>query len=254
MTTVNRIASALVATVLGLPALADLPRHPLAKARAPGAQAAPASPQTLQNAARAADAGHEALHGRSLADFVVAHQRWMLSTPFGINSANLTESGANCGVNQEGPAWFLLGPGGLPNFSVQCDVPYGRPIFMPALGITWQHGCPAPWPQLPPGQSVEAFLRGLTSEFVDGIAQISMTLDGRPLRLRRAATGVFAFTAAQDWIAVDPCNTGSPQVALADGYWVLIDPPAPGRHTINLKVTHPWIGSVDGTWTINVKR
>ena len=125
---------------------------------------------------------------------------------------------------------------------------------MPALGYFHDFPCPAPYPQLTPGQNLESWLRGMTAEFIDGINHASITLDNRPVRLRRAATGVFSFTGAKDWAACDACITGSPQVAQADGLWALIEPPSVGRHTLNLKVTHPAIGTIDGTRILNITR
>ncbi|MBI3347834.1 MAG: hypothetical protein HY020_11585 [Burkholderiales bacterium] len=210
------------------------------------------NPQNVQSAARAQESGREAWQGRLFNELIIDHQRWMFSVPIGVSSANPEETGTNCGVNQQGPVWFLTGPSSLPTFSVSCTMPAGKPIFMPALAYFYEYPCPAPYPQLPPGQSLEAFLRAATAEFIDGISSISMTMDGKPIKLRRAATGLFPFTAAQDWVKYDTCITGAPQVALADGHWALIDAPSVGKHVINLKVSHPWLGSIDGTWNINV--
>jgi hypothetical protein len=253
MATANRFARALAATAIAasLPALADMPSKNALNARLMASQP---GPQAHASAARAAEAGHERFGDSRLADLITAHQRWMFSIPIGVSSANPLETGANCGLNQDGKSWFLVGPGGPPTFSVSCDVPVGKAIFMPALGYFYEYPCPKPYPQLPPGQNLEAFLRAATAEFIDLISHISMTMDGKPLRLRRAATPMFGFTGAKDWVNYDACITGAPQVALADGYWVQIDPPSPGKHVINLKVTHPWLGSIDGTWTVNVKR
>jgi hypothetical protein len=82
-----------------------------------------------------------------------------------------------------------------------------------------------------------------------------VTLDGKPVKVRRAATGVFRMTFAKDWAAHDDCATGSPQLAQADGLWVLIDPPSVGKHTLKMNVSHTAYGALfDGTWNINVVR
>lgn len=230
-------------------ALADMPRNHASRARS-----AQASDAFAQSANRAADGGREFWQGKSIADLVIDHQRWMLSVPIGVSAANPQETGANCGINQQGPVWNLVGPGGLSNFTVNCTVPAGKAIFMPALGYFYEFPCPEPYPQLPAGQSLEAFLRPMTAEAIDGITFASITLDNRPVRLRRAATGIFPFTAAKDWATYDVCITGAPQVAQVDGLWALIDPPSVGKHVVSLKLTHPWFGTVEGTWNLNVTR
>jgi hypothetical protein len=65
---------------------------------------------------------------------------------------------------------------------------------------------------------------------------------------------VFSFTGTKDWAAYDVCITGAPQLAQVDGLWALIDPPAVGKHVVNLKGSHPAIGTIDGTWLLNVTR
>lgn len=228
-------------------AMADVPRT---NHRAANFQP---SAQSKQSAARAAEGARESWQGKVLSDLIIDNQRWLFSIPLDVNPANPAETGANCGINQQGPVWNLIGPN-LPIFTVNCDVPAGKSIFMPALGYFYEFPCPAPYPQLPPGQSLDAFLRGMTAEFVDGISFASITLDGKPVKLRRASTGIFPFTAAKDWVAYDSCITGAPQVAQADGLWALIDPPSVGRHTLSLKVTHAYGFSFDGTWILNITR
>jgi len=237
-------------------ALAAMPNVPGQRERAANAlRTGQVSPQSLQSAARAAEGARHAWQGKLLEQLVIDHQRWMFSVPIGVSSANPAETGANCGLNQEGPVWNLLGPGGLATFSVSCTIPAGKAIFMPALGYFYEYPCTPDYPQLPPGQNLEAFLRAATAEFIDGISLAQVTLDGKPVKTRRAATGMFSFTGAKDWVNYDACITGSPQVAQADGLWVLIDPPSPGTHTIKVNVTHSLYGALfDGTWNITVAK
>lgn len=252
-----RLASlAVTALTTSQLALAAMPNVPGQRERAAQAlRTGQLSPQSLQSATRAAEGAREAWQGRMLEQLIIDHQRWMFSIPIGVNSANPAETGANCGLNQQGPVWNLVGPGGLPVFSVECSIPAGKAIFMPALGYFYEYPCTPDYPQLPPGQKLETFLRAMTAEFIDGISLAQATLDGKPVKVRRAATGMFSFTAAKDWVNYDACITGSPQVAQADGLWVLIDPPSVGKHTIKMNVTHSVYGAIfDGTWNIQVVR
>lgn len=234
-------------------ALAEMPNFPGQRERAAQAmRTGQVNPQSVQSATRAAAGALESWQGKLLEQLVIEHQRWMFSIPIGVNPANPAETGANCGLNQQGTVWNLVGPGGLPTWNVSCTVPAGKAIFMPALGYFYEYPCTPDYPQLPAGQNLEAFLRTQTAEFIDGITVAQITLDSKAVRVRRAATGMFSFTGTKDWVNYDACITGSPQVAQVDGLWALIDPPAVGRHVINLKLTHSLFGSLDGTWNINV--
>lgn len=252
-----RLASlAVAALATSQVALAAMPNVPGQRERAVQAlRTGQLSPQSQQSAVRAAAGALESWQGRLLEQVIIDHQRWIFSIPIGVNSANPAETGANCGLNQQGSVWNLVGPGGLPVFNVECSIPAGKAIFMPAMGYFYEYPCTPDYPQLPPGQKLETFLRAMTAEFIDGISLAQATLDGKPLKVRRAATGMFSFTGAKDWVNYDSCITGSPQVAQADGLWLLIDPPSVGKHTIKVNVTHSVYGALfDGTWVLNVTR
>lgn len=245
------------ATLAALTALTTVAASQLAVADSPRHQARSRSthvnPQSAQSAARAIESARETWQGRMYRELIADHTRWFFSVPTEVSSANPAETGANCGLNQDGPVWFMMGPA-LPTFTVTCNVPAGKALFLPALGYAYDFPCPAPYPQLPPGQSVEAFLSAMSAEVIDGISSATMTLDGKAIKLRRAATGVFSFTAAKGWENWDVCATGSPQLAQTDGLWALIDPPSVGKHTIKLQLVHPAFGAIDGTWIVNVVR
>ncbi|MBI3367773.1 MAG: hypothetical protein HY021_04795 [Burkholderiales bacterium] len=231
-------------------AVADMALQHGARSRAAPTQL---GANSAQSAARAAEGGREPVQGRYLRELITDYTRWFFSIPVEVVTANATETGANCGLNQDGPVWNLIGQF-TPNFVITCNVPAGKAIFLPALGYAYDFPCPEPYPQLAPGQSLEAFLRGLTAEFIDGITFASITFDGKPVKLRRASTGVHSFTAAKSWANWDVCATGSPQLVQNDGLWALIDPPTVGTHTVNLKLAHPAFGSVEGSWILNVTR
>jgi len=249
-TKLSAAIAAIAALAASSTALADMPGHHIAKARMAGAQP---GAQSALSAARSAEGGRDAWQGKAINELIIDHQRWLFSIPFEVSPAGSTETGANCGINQNGPAWFMSGPGGLPVFTVNCNIPSGKAIFMPAIGYLYDYPCPAPYPQLPAGQNLEAFLSGLSADFIDGINLSQVTLDGKAVKVRRAATGVFRMSFAKDWAAHDDCATGSPQLAQADGLWVLIDPPSVGKHTLKMNVSHAVYGALfDGTWNINV--
>ncbi len=124
---------------------------------------------------------------------------------------------------------------------------------MPVASYINDYPCPDPGFQPAPGQTMEDFLRAGAAFLIDGTTFASVTLDNKPLRLRRVATGVFSFTAAASLQAYDACLTGSPQLAVIDGLFAFIDPPSAGSHTLQVRVTNTYFGVTEGTFILNVK-
>ncbi len=190
---------------------------------------------------------------KSSADWAAAHFRWMESIPLGANPLTDT-TGVNCAINQDGPVWFLsFLP--TPTWTLNCTVPYGKAIVSPVLAGANTYPCPKdpakPTFEPPAGQSLEDFLtNGITSgtDLYSGEAR----LNGRPLKVKRVTTPVFGYTAAADLIAFDPCATGSPQLAVVDGYFVFIEPLPRGDHVLQITSAGPDFASV-GTFNLKVR-
>lgn len=193
---------------------------------------------------------------KSSADWAAAHLRWMLSIPLGANP--LTDAtGLNCAINQEGPVWFLSFLA-LPNFTLNCTVPYGKAIVSPVLASANTYPCPRDpaQPDAPPfepaaGQTLEDFLTNGITTVIDQYSG-EARLNGRPLKVRRVTTPVFGFTAAASLSVFDPCATGSPQLAVVDGYFVFIDPLPRGDHVLQITSGGPEFASV-GTLNLKVR-
>lgn len=216
--------------------------------RAPLAARAAANPGA--EAARSADS--ERWRGESLADLATRWSRWLTSIPLGMQPLGADDSGAQCGINQEGPVWFLTAQL-LPTYNRACTVPTGKAIAMPLFSYINDYPCPDSSFQPAPGQSLEAFLGNFAALLVDATSLKSASLDGRSLPVRRVSTKVFGFTGAASLQALDACITGSPQLGLMDGWWVLIDPLSPGLHVLSVRVNNDFTGSTQGTFTITVK-
>ena len=173
-----------------------------------------------------------------LAQWSQRWSRWFVSIPLNVNPIKDT-AGTQCGVNQEGPVWFINGPGGTN--TLQCTIPFGKALFGPVAGYLNDYPCPEPEPPLPPfqpapGQTIEDFLsegaQQIVDEFVTGA---EATLDGEPLQLFRVSSGLFSFTAAADLQGIDACVTGSPQLGVTDGYFFFVQGLPPGDHTLRIR-------------------
>ena len=70
------------------------------------------------------------------------------------------------------------------------------------------------------------------------MTELEVVVDGQPLNdlfSYRATSRLFTFTADPSLVAFDSCVTGTPQVGVTDGYWILMNPLPPGPHTIFIR-------------------
>ncbi len=185
-------------------------------------------------------------YGLSYAAWGARWWQWSYSIPLGVNTSANDPTGAQCGINQNGGVWFLAGTtGGTATRS--CTIPAGEAIFFPIVDAINDYPCPEPPPFEPaPGQSLEAFLTEGAKGFIDPVTVLEVDLDGKSfgdLFSYRATSKLFAFTGAADLTAIDSCVTGSPQLAVADGYWIMLRPLAVGGHTLHFKGSGPAIST-----------
>jgi hypothetical protein len=200
------------------------------------------------------DDGRVMVGAHSRAALTVQWWRWLYSIPIGV-APGADTTGVNCGINQQGDAWFLAGP--LSGFDVTCTVPAGKTIVSAVFAFLDDYPCP-PGIYLDgslgpaPGQSLEEFLLKDAAPFIDG-AVAAAQLDGRPLTVRRIMSHVFGFTAAASVNASDICVTGSPQLGVSDGYFVFIEPPQRGDHLLELSWVSPSGEAATGTVHLKIR-
>jgi len=191
-------------------------------------------------------------HGATRAEWTQRWWQWWMSIPLGVGPTN-DATGAQCGINQSGPVWFIGGPLGS-MFERSCTIPKGKAILAPIVDFINDYPCPAPPSFEPaPGQTLEDFLITGVTPIVDGVTVHTAELDKRPLRELRITTGLLSFTGAVDLISLDPCVTGSPQVGVSDGYFIFIEPLSAGAHDLHIHSEFPaWGLSSDGTYHLNI--
>jgi hypothetical protein len=189
--------------------------------------------------------------GSDLGDLTASNWQWFMSIPFDVSPTNDT-GGLNCGINQDGPVWFLGGPLGG-SFTRTCHIPSGKKILSPIIDFVNDFPCPDPTFKPAPGQSLEAFLTTGVTPLVDAVTLAEAQFDGKPLAAQRVTSKLFRFTGAVDLSPTfDPCVTGSPQLGVSDGYFVLIQPPSRGKHVLHIRSVHtdPKIGTSEGTYNL----
>jgi hypothetical protein len=195
--------------------------------------------------------------------------QWVMAIPYNMNPIFDT-TGADCGLNQSGPVWFLAGTSGF-SATRYCTVPAGKMIFFPINNYLNDYPCyvlPATGPFEPPfrvdpnfqpgpGQSLEQFLtigygphRSVPQidgarPILDQITALSAALDGVPVSglslppldsKYRATSPLFEFDGDRSLLQFDPC-TGPGHLGVSDGYWVMLNPLTPGPHTLTFSGT-----------------
>ena len=203
-----------------------------------------------------AESSRNQWRGKSYAEWVQAHTRWMLSIPLNVNPLSDT-AGVNCGINQDGPAWFVSFRA-LPAFTLNCTIPYGKAIVSPAIAGFNNYPCPPDptTPGAPPfepaaGQTLEDFLAAGLFDAINPL-NTEATLNGRPLKTRRVTTSIYGITASSSLNTIDACITGSPQLTVSDGYFLFIDPLPRGDHVLQINSSAPGFVSV-GTLNLKVR-
>jgi hypothetical protein len=130
-----------------------------------------------------------------------------------------------------GEVVFLAGTTGGPPATRSCTIPAGKSILVPLINVECSEA---------EGQGrTPAELRACAKGFADAFTGLSLTIDGVPvpdLSRFRVHSQVFHFTAAEGNAFGVPAGTTR---SVADGYWALIGPLAPGQHIVSFGGTYP---------------
>lgn len=181
-------------------------------------------------------------YGSTYGEWSARWWQWVMAVPAATNP-NLDTTGANCGVGQVGPVWFLAGAFGG-SFNRTCTVPAGKALLLTPL--TQLNGSGAfDCEPTAPGLCNLNSLRALAAAFADNPTTLEVVVDGHRLKnvgRYRIQSPAFSITYPEGAVFGLPSGTLMPNVS--DGYWLLLAPLSVGTHTITLMaVTNPEVGS-----------
>jgi hypothetical protein len=193
--------------------------------------------------------------GQPYSQWAAKWWQWAVSIPKDKDPSIYDPSGQRCSINQNDPnVWFLIGVASGRN-PLNCNIPYGKAIFMPLLTGSCDYlGDPT--------IKTEIGLRDCALSGIQG-ALMHVTIDGIDLKdLQRyyVESPLFRFNiTADNMLRAGGGATGS-TYAKAAGYYLLLEPLASGRHTIQNSysiIDNPTIGSYSGasetTYNIEIK-
>jgi hypothetical protein len=156
--------------------------------------------------------------------------QWALSILASVNPLG-DPTGVLCGVGQHGGVWFLGGTLDVSSPAERsCKVPAGTAIFFPVINAECS---------VIEDSSLQdrAALRACAKGFMDLVTAADAEVDGRPVKVVRARSALFAITLPPgDVLGIvgnpDKSQTPNPSPAVADGFWVLLERLPIGEHSI----------------------
>lgn len=148
--------------------------------------------------------------------------QWAHSAPADVNPVR-DRSGANCGVGQNGPVWFLAGGYGSSKIHRVCSVPYGKAIFFPVINMVY-------WPQSDNSSFTCDQAKAAAALNNDTAIDLYAALDGvviRDVKQYRVSSKECFDVFARMPPSQRP-YTAHPSAS--DGYWLLLNPLKRGHH------------------------
>jgi hypothetical protein len=200
----------------------------------------------------------ESPYGNTYGEWSARWWQWLTAIPAATNP-NFDTTGANCAVGQVGPVWFLAGTfsSAPPKITRSCTIPHGKALLFTPLTQLDGAGAFDCDPSVPGVPCDLNALRALAAAAEDNPSKLKASVDGSSLRHlidHRVQSPVFLITYPKDAIFGLPSGISTPN--LADGYWVLLSPLSPGKHTIHFEaVSNAASGSfaVDVTYNLTVQ-
>ena len=163
--------------------------------------------------------------------------KWVMAIPSEINPL-LDKTGEDCGVNQQGPVWYLVGTPGetkIGNLTTgdaerDCVIPEGKKILFPIINVQ----CLELNDQIF-GPQLEEKLRQCAEDIINEVDILEASIDGKNItnfEKFRVQSPLFTITIPEDNAFGYTNFTNIPQKTISDGYWVEVKGLDPGEHTI----------------------
>lgn len=207
-------------------------------AAALGVLAAPAAASTAPQSV--AYGPHSHPHGASLTTWTERWWKWALAQPLPVNP-NVGEETSTCAQGQHGKVWFLPQTLTAADAVRHCTISRHTATVINMVGVMEDYPCPDPSFHPAPGQSLASFLRKAAVAAL-GSGKLNVSYDGKavphPLRYRYV-TPLYHLTENPSMAAIDPCDTGKRQPAVAAGYTLMLRPMSPGFHVVTAYASDP---------------
>jgi hypothetical protein len=169
-------------------------------------------------------------YGMTYAEWTAKWWQWLVSIPQPSNPA-ADATGKNCGLNQNGPVWFLAGTTGG-SAERTCTLPAGKAILFPIINSECDFlGYP--------NVKTELGLVSCAKADPDRTTNLQATIDGvdlRQLEKYRIISQPFNVTFPSNNLFGSPVGTTT---MVSDGFWVFLQPLAIGQHELHFSGLTP---------------
>lgn len=162
------------------------------------------------------------------ATLTVAWWQWAMDLPI---EPVLDQTGALCGLGDQGEVWFLAGTDGTrDDITRTCTIPLGVRLLVP-VATRYVRRPFAPGKR----ERVEecAQLQGRAAMPPDGLLHARVTLDGVEVGIG-AADRVPSPGCFDPYPGLPAAEGKPPPLAASDGYWLLLEPLPPGEHVLEV--------------------
>ena len=168
--------------------------------------------------------------GVSMGEWTSRWWRWVSAATI---APYLDPDGRICDLGQDGPVWFLAGTDGNFNPQRECVVPEGKYLLVPIINMVYQAVDAADTRSC-------ADLQAEAAVNNDHLVSAVVLLDEKPVpevaHYRVRSDGCFV---------IGHDENGADLHAAADGYWLMLKPLSPGRHTLTIGANY---GSPETTY------
>ena len=165
-------------------------------------------------------------YGTSFAKWTEKWWQWFIQIPTENIVHPLDDrDGKSCGINQEGPVWYLPGANG--EVTRSCTIPAGKAILFPVLN--------AEFSELEEHTPSEKDLRNKAiSENNVPEPQLLATIDGYEIKdikeNYRVTSGLFNVTFPKNNVFGVELENDTRTIAVSDGWFIMLEPLKPGLH------------------------
>ncbi len=172
------------------------------------------------------------VEGKTIAEWTGEWWNWLVKEPFETNPA-ADPTGAFANRNQSGPVFFVAGSFGGPTDERSFTVSAGKYLLVPLVNYVF-------W--APEDGADEAAIRAVAASNVDSVTNPYFEIDGvslpNPLDYREASPAG-GFTLFDSPLLQQIGLPAMDRLAVADGYWVMLEPLSVGTHTLRFGGAQP---------------
>lgn len=202
------------------------------------------------------------IFGKSYNELVSQWTNWLIAEPIATNPA-FDPDGSFCDKNQRGHIWFLATTfGGMADRT--CEVPAGKAIFI-SLGGVYVSFAPDYLGGDPSCSSLSGELEQIRCDVNNDIPlapdiSLKAIIDGKEVNdlfafRAQSQPGGFTLRVPDSSLLTDfGFSAGDRYPAVADGYFLLLEPLKPGKHTLTVITTDSQGSQTGANYTLIVPK